>query len=72
MWFKIYQYVGDEPVICWDYEKGVKEICLYRLLFRISKKSYLTEKIFYENEFGLIPEFKAGMHGGELVVPKSG
>jgi len=68
---QIYQYVGDEAVICWDYEKGVKENVCIDCYFAFQKKLF-NRKDFYENEFGLIPEFKAGMHGGELVVTEVG
>ncbi len=68
---QIYQYVGDEAVICWDYDKGIKENVCIDCYFAFQKKLF-KRKDFYENEFGLIPEFKAGMHGGELVVTEVG
>ncbi len=67
----IYQYVGDEAVICWDYEKGVKENTCIDLYFTFRRRLY-EKKEFYENNFGILPEFKAGLHGGELVVTEVG
>jgi adenylate cyclase len=68
---QIYQYVGDEAVICWDYDKGVKENACIDFYFAYS--NLLEEKReFYETEFGVFPKFKAGLHGGELVVTEVG
>ena len=68
---QIYQYVGDEAVISWDYLKGVKENKCIDCYFEFQRK-LLDRKDYYEKEFGIIPEFKAGLHGGELVVTEVG
>lgn len=68
---QIYQYVGDEAVICWDYEQGIKENVCVDLYFAFQQKLY-RKKEFYEQEFGILPHFKAGIHGGELVVTEVG
>lgn len=68
---QIYQYVGDEAVICWDYDKGIQENVCIDCYFAFQKKLF-KRKEFYEQEFGLMPEFKAGLHGGELVVTEVG
>lgn len=68
---QIYQYVGDEAVICWDYDKGIKESLCIDCYFAFRDK-LVERKEFYENEFGMLPEFKAGLHGGELVVTEVG
>ncbi len=68
---QIYQYVGDEAVICWDYDTGIKENACIDFYFAFSKRLY-EKKEFYEREFGVMPEFKAGLHGGELIVTEVG
>ena len=68
---QIYQYVGDEAVIAWDYKKGVNENRCIDCYFAFQRKLY-ARKEYYESEFGLLPEFKAGLHGGELVVTEVG
>lgn len=68
---QIYQYVGDEAVICWDYEEGIKGNACIDCYFAFQKKLFYR-KDFYEQEFGVLPEFKAGIHGGELVVTEVG
>ena len=64
---QVYQYVGDEIVLSWSYENGLKENnavdCFFRMKELIDKrKSYFLEK------YGEYPEFRAGLHGGRVVV----
>lgn len=68
---QIYQYVGDEAVICWDYQKGVKENVCIDCYFEFQRKLNERESYYQEN-YGILPEFKAGIHGGELVVTEVG
>ncbi len=68
---QIYQYVGDEAVICWDYEKGIEENACIDCYFGFQRKLF-ERKDYYEKNFGLLPQFKAGLHGGELVVTEVG
>lgn len=61
---EIYQYVGDEIVLSWfdtpdNRAKSLKFIRnAYFLIQRRSK--------FYERRYGITPEFKAGIHVGEV------
>ncbi len=68
---QIYQYVGDEAVISWDYDKGVRENACINCYFEFRRKLE-SRREFYEGEFGTFPQFKAGLHGGELVVTEVG
>ncbi len=67
----IYQYVGDEAVICWDYDKGIQENECVELFFAFRKKLE-SRKGYYLENFGVLPVFKAGIHGGELMVAEIG
>lgn len=67
----IYQYVGDEAVLTWPYEKGVHNNNCLAVFFafeaqRESKKSYYLKK------YGIFPTFKAGLHGGTLMAAEVG
>jgi adenylate cyclase len=68
---EIYQYVGDEAVLSWAYKHGIKRNNALALYFgfidRIQSRSD-----YYEEKYGLIPEFKAGIHGGTLMVTEVG
>lgn len=67
----IYQYVGDEAVICWDYEKGIRNNECVKLFFAYRQKLE-NRKEYYMQNFGVLPVFKAGIHGGELMVAEIG
>jgi len=68
---QIYQYVGDEIVLTWEMEKGLRNLnCLnayydYDNVLKM-KKEYYTEK------YGFIPEFKAGLDSGLITVAEVG
>ncbi|HBH21863.1 MAG TPA: hypothetical protein DDY13_00425 [Cytophagales bacterium] len=62
---QIYQYVGDEVVITWDLEEGLKNQNCLRCFFDIKfQVQNAAEK--YEQLFGLVPTFKAGLHFGRV------
>lgn len=67
---RIYQYVGDEIVVSWllkgnNVSRALKSIIKARR--NIQKK---TE--FYRRKFGFIPEFRVGLHVGEVTVGEIG
>lgn len=68
---EIYQYVGDEVVLTWEKEEGLRNLnCLqfyYNFCLRLKNK-----KEYYESEFGLTPEFKASIHFGPITVAEVG
>jgi adenylate cyclase len=59
----IYQYVGDEVVVAWNYHDGTENLhclrCFYDMKLQIQKR-----KDKYIERYGLIPTFKAGIHCG--------
>ncbi|GJM33542.1 MAG: hypothetical protein DHS20C18_25430 [Saprospiraceae bacterium] len=68
---EIYQYVGDEVVISWPVEKGLKENNCLQCFFQVARK--LEErKLYYLEKYDLIPSFKAGLHIGEAMVGEIG
>jgi adenylate cyclase len=66
---EIYQYVGDEIVISWrmDQQKGECIQCYFDMQQAIADKK---EK--YERKYGALPEFKAGMHYGNVCAGEVG
>lgn len=68
---EIYQYVGDEAVVTWPYEQGIKDNhCIDCFLdFRSELEN---RQFFYNERFGLQPQFKAGLHGGSLTAAEVG
>ena len=68
---EVYQYVGDEAVISWAYKKGIKNNrCI--ALFYAFQEALLKRSKYYEKSYGLNPKFKAGLHGGRLMVAEVG
>lgn len=68
---EIYQYVGDEAVLTWPENvknRSLKSInAFFGFSERIQKKA-----LYYQKEFEVMPEFRAGIHLGEVVVTEVG
>ena len=68
---EIYQYVGDEAVLSWKYKKGIKDNNCIALFFNFQNRIKKKEKL-YLDKYGIVPKFKAGIHGGKLIVTEVG
>jgi len=68
---EIYQYVGDEIVISWPKKAGIYNNNCIHCYVKISKRIDQKSKS-YLKEFGLVPEFKAGYHIGEVTTGEIG
>lgn len=67
----IYQYVGDEVVVAWDYHKGLESEHCIKCFFEI-KETIRKKKDYYHNCYDAIPTFKAGFHSGNVVAGEVG
>ena len=63
---EIYQYVGDEVVITWPTMKGLKNANCLRAVF-YAQQHILSRSDKYIKKYGMIPEFKAALHCGEII-----
>ena len=68
---EIYQYVGDEVIVAWKYEDGIKDCQCVKCLFDI-KMHIHNKKEKYLRRYGLVPSFKAGIHFGKVVAGEVG
>ena len=68
---EVYQYVGDEIVVTWKEKKGIHKNNCIQCFVKISNAIY-TNKEYYIEQFGLVPEFKAGYHIGEVTAGEIG
>jgi adenylate cyclase len=68
---RVYQYVGDEVVVTWPVKKGIRFAVCTRCFFAIQKQIRRYEKQ-YMKRYGRVPEFKAALHGGNIVVSEVG
>lgn len=68
---EIYQYVGDEVILTWKKKRGAWKNNAFNSFFSfeelINKRSD-----FYTKKYGIIPEFKAGIHFGLASVGEVG
>ena len=67
----IYQYVGDEVVIAWNYLDGRENLQCLKCFFDM-KLHIQSIKEKYLSRYGLIPTFKAGIHCGHVVAGEIG
>lgn len=68
---QIYQYVGDEIVVSWSKSEGLYQQNCTQCFEKIVKV-FEKKKEQYVNQFGLVPEFKAGYHIGEVTTGEIG
>jgi len=64
---EIYQYVGDEIVFTWTTEHGFRNANCLKIFYLI-KDAVEKNREEFISEFGIIPEFKAGIHYGTVIV----
>jgi adenylate cyclase len=67
----IYQYVGDEIVITWPVHRGMQDGNCIECFFRI-ERAITSRSAWYTQHFGVVPQFKAGVHVGEATVGEIG
>jgi len=68
---EIYRYVGDEIVITWKMNKGLKYAHCIRTFFQ-SKYAIRSNREKYMTKYGFVPTFSAGYHCGKVIVGEIG
>ena len=68
---EIYQYVGDEIVLSWRMAEGLNHLSCIRFYFACSEQ-FAKRAAYYENAYGRLPFFKAGLHGGKITAVEIG
>jgi adenylate cyclase len=63
--------VGDEIVVTWKLKNGVLNNNCIQCFFEM-KRALQSQKIKYQKQFGLLPEFKAGFHYGKVITGEIG
>jgi adenylate cyclase len=64
---EVYGYVGDEIIISWKYRHAMKDNQCIRCFFGM-QKAISAKADNYMKKYGVVPEIKAGMHAGKVVV----
>ena len=68
---EIYQYAGDEVVITWPIEKGVRAANCVRCFFAIHA-AIEGSRERYDRAYGTTPRFRGGLHGGTVTAGEIG
>ncbi len=63
---EIHKYVGDEVVASWRLAPGAHQVDCVRTYFIAAQRSA------YERDFGLVPDFHAGLNCGPVAVGELG
>ncbi|MEO6219055.1 MAG: adenylate/guanylate cyclase domain-containing protein [Ginsengibacter sp.] len=66
----IYQYVGDEVVCSWIFEGRNTRKCLDAVIE--SRKNIQKKSGHFRRKYGIVPEFRVGIHLGEVTVGEIG
>jgi adenylate cyclase len=67
----IYQYAGDEMIVCWKLKEGLKKNNSIECFFAM-KCALERQAEQYSSKFGILPEFKAGLHAGMVTAGEIG
>ncbi len=66
----IYQYVGDEIVVSWLSTKNNKNKCIQSVIR--ARRIIQKESDYYRREYGMVPEYRVGVHLGFVTVGEIG
>jgi adenylate cyclase len=68
---EIYLYKGDGLVALWDWREALRDQKMLRAIDAIFA-TIDREKTDFLQQFGIVPSFRIGVHGGEVVVSEQG
>ena len=68
---EIYQYVGDEIIVSWKFQEGIRDNNCIRTFYAM-KEDLSKRAEWYQVEFGIVPSFKAGFHFGKVTTGEIG
>lgn len=69
---EVYQYVGDEVVISWPPKSGIRNSNAIICFFKIQQTLQSRAEYYEANYDGIRPEFKAGVHYGNVMAGEVG
>lgn len=68
---EIYKYVGDEAIVTWKEKSGAKDRAALAS-FGAMVDAIGARSGYYSARYGLVPEFRAGLHFGPVVAGEMG
>jgi adenylate cyclase len=67
---RIYQYVGDEVVVTWPYRRS--NILRSTNTVILARRTLQHASDYFRRKYGMIPEFRVGLHAGEVTIGEIG
>jgi adenylate cyclase len=67
----IYLYKGDGLIAIWDWREAVRDNTVLRAIDAVFA-AVRRERPRYTAEFGIVPTYRIGVHGGDVVVSEQG
>jgi adenylate cyclase len=68
---EIYKYIGDEAILTWPAESGLRQanclLCPLAIARHIARR-----EAFYRRRFGMLPQFRAALHIGDVIAGEVG
>jgi adenylate cyclase len=68
---EIYLYKGDGLIALWSWSEAIRGDKILRAIDAVFA-AVRREEAAYQQEFGVVPRFRIGVHGGEVVVSEQG
>jgi len=68
---EIYLYKGDGLIAIWDWQEAVRHDKILRAIDAVFA-AVRRERGAYMAQFGVVPSFRVGIHGGDVVVSEQG
>lgn len=68
---EIYQYAGDEAILTWPVRQGLKNANCVEVFFHF-RQTLQRKAGYYQERYGLVPEFKAGVNVGPVTAAEIG
>jgi adenylate cyclase len=68
---EVYQYVGDEIVVSWPINEGMRGLACVEFFFSTQEQFSQRHNYYLEN-YGFVPQFKAGLHMGMVTAVEVG
>ena len=68
---EVYQYIGDEIVVSWPEEVGLRDGNCLRCVLQM-KRDLRQRAGWFEADFGVVPDFKAGLQVGAVTTGEIG
>lgn len=68
---EVCNYVGDEIIVSWTMKHGLNDFNCVRCFYAM-QEAIAVKREFYQETYGLVPGFKAGLHCGEVTTGEIG